>query len=425
MSTIEIKIPAMGEGIIEATIIKWHVKPGDLIKQDDVICDIATDKVDSEITAPTDGKVDSLLFKENDIVAVGKTIAILKTMTDANETFTNVANEKQFQTVAIPAEQKEGENKVFQTNDEAKKDFIFLSPLVKRMVQENNISHEELIQIHGSGIEGRITKDDILQFLSKRTNDITSSVVLPSNAVSQPINLSANDTFIEMDRVRKLIAEHMVRSKQISAHVTSFVEVDVSHIVEWRESNKAQFQQKYGIKITYLPFFIDAAIKAILEYPMLNASVTESKIILHKAINIGIATALPNNNLIVPVIKNAEQLNLVGIVKSLNDLAQRARTNQLKPDEIQGGTFSITNLGTFGTLAGTPIINQPQVAILGIGTIRKMPAVIETPHGDAIGIRHKVILSLAYDHRIIDGMLAGKFLNKLTYILEHLTFENL
>ncbi|NSW46327.1 MAG: 2-oxo acid dehydrogenase subunit E2 [Bacteroidales bacterium] len=424
MSTIEIKIPAMGEGIIEATIIKWHVKPGDFIKQDDVVCDIATDKVDSEITAPADGRVDSLLFKENDIVAVGKTIAILKTMTAANETFTNVASEQQFQTVAIPAEQKV-ESTVSQNNDVIKKDFIFLSPLVKRMVQENNISHEELSQIHGSGIEGRITKDDILLFLSKKSKNITTSVVSPSNSISQPINISANDTLVEMDRVRKLIAEHMVRSKQTSAHVTSFVEVDVSHIVAWREANKMQFQQKHGINITYLPFFIDATIKAILDYPIMNASVVETKIIIHKAINLGIATALPNDNLIVPVIKNAEQLNMVGIVKSLNDLAQRARANQLKPDEIQGGTFSITNLGTFGTLAGTPIINQPQVAILGIGTIRKMPAVIETPQGDAIGIRHKVILSLAYDHRIIDGMLAGKFLNKLTYTLEHLTFENL
>ena len=421
MSAINIKIPAMGEGVIEATIIKWHVKPGDRVKQDDVLCDIATDKVDSEITSPDEGIIESLLFKENDVVAVGKTIAVLKTSIDNNETFTNVPHEQHFETVAIPAEKKISHPEPV-NNLQEKKDFIFLSPLVKRMVQENNITREQLNQIKGSGIEGRITKDDILLFLSNNSNNTASTNILQPSA--QPsLNITGNDTIVEMDRVRKLIAEHMIRSKQTSAHVTSFVEVDVSHIVAWREANKMQFQQKYGINLTYLPFFIDATIKAILEYPMLNASVSESKIILHKSINIGIATALPNDNLIVPVIKSAEQLNLIGIVKSLNDLAQRARSNQLKPDEIQGGTFSITNLGTFGTLAGTPIINQPQVAILGIGTIRKMPAVIETPQGDAIGIRHKVILSLAYDHRIIDGMLAGKFLNKLTFVLEHLTFE--
>lgn len=421
MSTININIPAMGEGVIEATIIKWHVKQGDKVKPDDVLCDIATDKVDSEITSPDEGIIESIFFKENDVVAVGKTIAVLRKNDSPTDDFKlNQSIEQHFETIAMPKEQKviTSEN-----NHNEKKEFIFLSPLVKKLIQEYNLTSEDIAKIKGSGIEGRITKEDVLNYIKSKstTNNIVHTT---SDHLYKPIE-TQSDTIIEMDRVRKLIADHMILSKQTSAHVTSFVEVDVTNMVQWRTSKKEDFLKKYGINLTYLPFFIDAATKAILEFPLINASVNGTKIILHKSINIGIATALPNDNLIVPVIKNADQLNLIGIVKSLNDLAQRARANKLKPDEIQGGTFSITNLGTFGTLAGTPIINQPQVAILGVGAIHKKPAVIETPQGDAIAIRHKVILSFAYDHRIIDGMYAGKFLNKLTHYIEHLTFDHL
>lgn len=420
MSTININLPAMGEGVIEATIIKWHVKQGDKVKTDDVLCDIATDKVDSEITSPDEGIIESLFFKENEVVAVGKTIAVLRKNNSSTDDFKlNRSIEQQFETIAIPNEQKviTSEN-----NHNEKKEFIFLSPLVKKLIQEYQLSSEDIAKIEGSGIEGRITKEDVLNYLSSKsnTNNILNS---PPDHSHKRIETEL-DTIIEMDRVRKLIADHMIHSKQTSAHVTSFVEVDVTNIVQWRNSQKDDFFKKYGINLTYLPIFIDAATKAILEFPFVNASVNETNIILHKSINIGIATALPNDNLIVPVIKNADQLNLIGIVKSLNDLAQRARANKLKPDEIQGGTFSITNLGTFGTLAGTPIINQPQVAILGIGAIHKKPAVIETTQGDAIAIRHKVILSFAYDHRIIDGMYAGKFLNKLSHYIEHFSFDH-
>lgn len=419
MSTINIIIPAMGEGVIEATIIKWHVKQGDKVKPDDVLCDIATDKVDSEITSPDEGIIESIFFKENDVVAVGKTIAVLRKNDSSTDDFKlNQSIEQHFETIAIPKEQKviTSEN-----NPNEKKEFIFLSPLVKKLIQEYKLTSEDVAKIKGSGIEGRITKEDVLNYIKSKstTNNIVHST---SDHLYKPIE-TESDTIIEMDRVRKLIAEHMIHSKQTSAHVTSFVEVDVTNMVQWRNSQKDDFFKKYGINLTYLPIFIDAATKAILEFPLTNASVNGTNIILHKSINIGIATALPNDNLIVPVIKNADQLNLIGIVKSLNDLAQRARANKLKPDEIQGGTFSITNLGTFGTLAGTPIINQPQVAILGVGAIHKKPAVIETPQGDAIAIRHKVILSFAYDHRIIDGMYAGKFLNKLTHYIEHFTFD--
>ncbi|GAB4458858.1 MAG: dihydrolipoamide acetyltransferase family protein [Bacteroidales bacterium] len=418
MSTININIPAMGEGVIEATIIKWHVKQGDRVKQDDVLCDIATDKVDSEITSPDEGIIDSILFNENEIVSVGKTIAILKNNTVSNENAVlNPPIEQKFETVAIPKET------ISENISSEKKEFVFLSPLVKKLIQEHHLVDEDINKIKGSGIEGRITKDDILQYLQSKSINIEKPISSPD--FSANLLTSASDTVIEMDRVRKLIAEHMIHSKHTSAHVTSFVEADVTEIVLYRNAKKEEYKNKYGINLTYLPFFVDAATKSILEFPFINASVNGTNIILHKSINIGIATALPNDNLIVPVIKNADQLNLIGIAKTMNDLAKRARANQLKPDEIQGGTFSITNLGTFGTLAGTPIINQPQVAILGIGAIQKIPAVIETPQGDAIAIRQKVILSLAYDHRIIDGMMAGKFLNKLTNLIENYSLENL
>lgn len=417
MSIIEIKIPAMGEGIIEATIIKWNIKVGDLVKQDDILCVIAADKVDSEIPSPEDGKIESILFKENDIVAVGTTIVkLINDKKDDSIIKSNVVNEVILQTVAIPKE-KIRANNVFSEKDKVD-EFYFLSPLVKKMMIENKISNDEIKLIQGSGIGGRITKDDIQHYIDKKVlfkGDKPDPVINKNEDLFQ---VNSTDTVIEMDRARKLIADHMIRSKHTSAHVTSFIEADVTGLAEWRSKNKDSFKNKYGINLTFLPFFIDATIKAIKEFPILNSSVTENKIIIHQSVNIGVTTALPNNNLIVPVIKNAEQLNLMGIIKSMNDLADRARSNQLKPDEIVGGTFSVTNLGTFGTLAGTPIINQPQVAILGIGSIRKMPAVIETEYGDVIAIRQKAMLSLVYDHRVIDGMLAGKFLKKLVELLE-------
>ncbi len=419
MALIEVKIPQMGEGVVEATIIKWHVKPGDTIKTDDVLCDIATDKVDSEITAPNDGTISEILHKEGDVVPVGKTIVTIQTSKEGQVVYSTQSSNPTFQTVAsVKSETVDTKN----MKDNTKPSFsAFLSPLVKQIVQQHQLTNEEISQINGTGIDGRITKDDVMQYIQSKQKNVDipfkDSTKL-SSPPNPPLVVSEGDRIIEMDRVRKLIAEHMIRSKQISAHVTSFVEADVTHIVIWREKNKDPFYQKYGIKLTYLPVFVQALTRSLLKYPMLNASVDEDKIMIKKNINIGIATALPNDNLIVPVLKNADQLNLLGIIRGINDLATRARENKLQPAEITGGTFSVTNLGTFGTLAGTPIINQPQVAILGIGTIQKVPSVIETSQGDMIAIRSKVILSLSYDHRIIDGMLAGKFLK---YFVEQLT----
>lgn len=420
MAIIEIKLPLMGEGVLEATIIKWHVKPGDTVKADDVLCDIATDKVDSEITAPEEGIVEKIFFNENDVVPVGKTILTLKNAkSEENIIFTTQKEETSFHTTAYTTEHKQQYATTLNIENKA-----YLSPLVKKIMQENNIDYEEIKHIKGSGYDGRITKEDILNYIAQKPSQqekakITFKEEKSMETLSTPqISIDTNNTtIIEMDRIRKIIAEHMIRSKQTSAHVTSFVEADFTHLVQWREKNKQLFENKYGFKITYLPILVDVIVKALLEYPMLNASVQGNNIIIHNNINIGIATALPNNNLIVPVIKNAQELNVLGIAKSINDLSSRARENKLLPDEITNGTFSITNLGTFETLAGTPIINQPQVAILGLGTIRKVPAVVETPYGDAIAIRHKAILSLSYDHRIIDGMLAGKF---LSYIVKHI-----
>jgi len=302
-----------------------------------------------------------------------------------------------------------------------------LSPLVKQILLQHKISNDELQNIKGSGIDGRITKEDVLQYIENRSTfkkeEIKITNIEPEK--EQIYTITNEDTVIEMDRVRKLIAEHMIRSKQTSAHVTSFVEADVSRIVLWREKNKENFKNKFNINLTFLPVFIQVLSKTLLKYPMLNSTIDGNRIILKKNINIGIATALPNDNLIVPVLKNVDQLSLIGIIKGIHDLVTRARENKLLPNEITGGTFSVTNLGTFGTLAGTPIINQPQVAILGIGTIRKVPSVIETNEGDVIAIRSKVILSLSFDHRIIDGMMAGKFLKDYSNAIQNITIDEL
>ncbi len=421
MAIIEVKIPQMGEGVVEATIIKWHVKTGDKVNSDDILCDIATDKVDSEIVAPESGVVKEILFKEGDIVPVGKTIVRIENSSLTSETYTTSSEMPEFKTFATVAENKPQQ----QLSDKEQKSpsTVYLSPLVKQIIQQHQLQPSDIEKIKGTGYDGRITKDDVLLYISQN-NKTSAEQPKPANQSSFTY-LTDGETIIEMDRVRKLIAEHMVRSKHTSAHVSSFIDVDVTRIVNWRNKVKDEFQVKYGIKLTYLPLFIQVLAKALLKFPMLNASVEGEKIILKKNINIGIATALPNNNLIVPVLKNADQLNVLGIAKAINDLAARARDNKLLPSEIMGGTFSVTNLGTFGTLAGTPIINQPQVAIIAIGTVQKVPAVVETPEGDMIAIRHKTILSLSYDHRIIDGMLAGKFLKYYKDELENIDIEKL
>ncbi|MFP4024008.1 MAG: dihydrolipoamide acetyltransferase family protein [Thiohalospira sp.] len=438
MAKVEILLPAMGEGIIEATITKWLVNEGDKIEEDQSIAEIATDKVDSEIPSPQDGVVEKLLFNENDMPKVGDTIAIINTEDEGEEEKTPEKQEEQ-----KPRDKKEPEKPTqkeqpqaaysseVQTLGSRTPKGKFLSPLVRSIAEKENITAEELDQIRGSGNTGRITKDDILNYLNTRS----SSGVQPVKEVSETQKQKPSEPakpqvskdqlygggdyeIVQMDRMRKLIADHMVQSKQISPHVTSFVEADVTNMVKWREKNKQKFQERENTKLTFTPLFIEATIKALKDFPNINVSVDDDKIILKKNINIGMATALPSGNLIVPVIKNADKLNLSGLASSVNDLANRARENKLKPEEIQGGTFTITNFGTFQNISGTPIINQPQAAILGIGSISKKPAVIETAEGDAIAIRHIMILSLAYDHRVIDGALGGMFLKRIADYLE-------
>ena len=443
MAKVEILLPAMGEGIIEATLTKWLVKEGDKIEEDQSIAEIATDKVDSEIPSPQDGVIEKLLFNENDIPKVGDTIAILKVKGDNDaeiETSKKQEPEK--------AKKEEKPSKAIQ-QDEPKEEIStssqpeqplssrtpkgrFLSPLVRNIAEKENITANELDQIRGSGNTGRITKDDIINYINTRSSGGVQPIPEVSDAKQQKTSEPAKPQvskdqlygggdyeIVQMDRMRKLIADHMVQSKQISPHVTSFVEADVTNMVKWREKNKAKFQERENTKLTFTPLFMEATVKAIKDFPNINVSVDDDKIILKKNINIGMATALPSGNLIVPVIKNADKLNLAGLASNVNDLANRARENKLKPEEIQGGTFTITNFGTFQNISGTPIINQPQAAILGIGSITKKPAVIETAEGDAIAIRHIMILSLAYDHRVIDGALGGMFLKRIADYLEN------
>src|SRR6056297_2336153 len=443
MAKVEILLPAMGEGIIEATITKWLVKEGDKIEEDQSIAEIATDKVDSEIPAPQDGIIDKLLFNENDVPKVGDTIAILKGEGDdkeetkeekKEESGKQDAKEEEKQPVETPPQptpepSSDTEKQVLGSRTPKGK---FLSPLVRKIAEKENIQANELDQIRGSGNTGRVTKDDILSYLNTRTSGAVPPVADVSEAKQQKTPASAKPAvskdqlysggdyeIVQMDRMRKLIADHMVQSKQISPHVTSFVEADVTNLVRWREKNKAKFQERENTKLTFTPLFIEATVKAIKDFPTINVSVDDDKIILKKNINIGMATALPSGNLIVPVIKNADKLNVSGLASNVNDLANRARENKLKPEEIQGGTFTITNFGTFRNISGTPIINQPQAAILGVGAITKKPAVIETADGDAIAIRHIMILSLAYDHRVIDGALGGMFLKRIADYLEN------
>ena len=425
MAKFEIVMPKMGESIIEATITKWLKTEGEKLEEDDTIVEIATDKVDSEIPSPVEGVLLKTLFNEGDVVPVGTVIAVIETEGENEENEAAVV-------AAIPGvdtlENEEPQILSENSKTELQKENStrFYSPLVKSIAKSESISIAELENISGSGKEGRLTKRDVLAYLEKRkSKKATPTLTAPSPQKAMPemelppVNTDAGDQVVEMDRMRRLIADHMVMSKHVSAHVTSFIDADVTNIVNWRNNVKNRFLQREGEKITFTPVFIDAAAKALREFPQINASVDGYNIIYRKNINIGMATALSNGNLIVPVIKNVDEKSLLGIVKSVNDLAGKARSNKLNPDEIQGGTFTITNFGSFDSLTGTPVINQPQVAILGVGAIRKKPVVLETPQGDVIAIRHIMILSLAYDHRIVDGALGGMYIKRVKEILEN------
>ncbi len=428
MSRINVVLPAMGEGVIEATINKWLIKVGAAVKEDDPIVEVATDKVDSEVPSPASGTIVEILSPEGSVPKVGQVIAIL----DDNKEYRQAEPEKVEKEIRkvkeTIAELKNQRTEVETAGREMKsrtQSGKFLSPLVRSIVAAEGISYSEIDTLTGSGMDGRITRDDILKHLESKKAAVEQQKIKAAaeNAKAEPekapsATLAAGDEIIEMDRVRRLIAEHMVMSKRTSPHVTSYIDVDVTKLVLWRNSIKEKFFEKEGQKLTLTPIFIDAVAKAISDYPMLNISVDGTRIIKKRNINIGMAAALPDGNLIVPVIKNANEESLTGLARTVNDLADRARNNKLKPDEITGGTFTITNFGTYNNLAGSPIINQPQVAILGTGAIRKTPAVVETPEGDVIAIRHIMILSLSYDHRVVDGALAGKFLGRIKSILE-------
>ncbi len=433
MARMNILLPAMGEGVIEATVNKWLVSEGTAVKEDDPLVEVATDKVDSEVPSPAEGTIVSITAREGSVVKVGEVLATIESKTvSGSETEKKVEKEVERirETISgIRNEKKEIEDLSHNLKSRTPSG-KFISPLVRSISVRESIGYAELDTITGTGMDGRITRDDIIKFLETRKKAGEAAEPLKgkeaygrSDKVKSAGKLTSGDEIIEMDRVRRLIAEHMVLSKKTSPHVTSFIDADVTRLVNWRNSVKDRFQATEGQKLTLTPIFIDAAARALYEFPMINISVEGNNIIKKKNINIGMAAALPDGNLIVPVIKNANEKNLTGLAKSVNDLAERARNNKLKPDEITGGTFTITNFGSFNNLAGTPIINQPQAAILGTGAVRKVPAVIETPDGDVIAIRQIMILSLSYDHRVIDGALAGKFLNRLKEILENYSGE--
>jgi 2-oxoglutarate dehydrogenase E2 component (dihydrolipoamide succinyltransferase) len=429
MARMNIILPAMGEGVIEATINKWLVVEGSRVREDDPLVEVATDKVDSEVPAPVEGTLVEIIAKEGSVAKIGEVIAIIENdQVPTAEESARVLKEVERIRETIE-EVKVGKNEVRELSQEMKSrtpSGKFISPLVRSIAAKEGISYSELDMIKGTGMDGRITKEDIHSILeSRKKADEAAKTVTPkeeARAVT-PDSKSTGDEIIPMDRVRKIIAEHMVLSKRTSPHVTSFIDADVTRMVNWRNAYKEKFLASEGQKLTLTPIFVDAVARALYEFPMVNISVDGNNIIRKKNINIGMATALPDGNLIVPVIKNANEKNLTGLAKNVNDLAERARTNKLKPDEISGGTFTITNFGSYDNLAGTPIINQPQAAILGTGVIRKTPAVIETPDGDMIAIRQIMILSLSYDHRVIDGALAGKFLHRVKEILENYSPE--
>ncbi|SNR34557.1 dihydrolipoamide acetyltransferase family protein [Flavobacterium sp. ov086] len=433
MARFELKLPKMGESVAEATITNWLKEVGDKIEADEAVLEIATDKVDSEVPSEVSGILIEQLFGKDDLVQVGQTIAIIETEGDApaakaEETVAPV------EVAAIEATIETAKETVSAPQDFSGSDKFF-SPLVKNIAKEEGISVAELENLAGSGKDGRVTKEDILKYIENRKSGIveTPKAVVQAPKVAEPVvqaapvqksqqavpvSVNGGDEIIEMDRMRKLISGYMVASVQTSAHVQSFIEVDVTNIVKWREKVKTAFEKREGEKLTFTPIMMEAVAKALKDFPGMNISVDGDYIIKKKNINLGMAAALPNGNLIVPVIKNADQLNLVGMAKAVNDLGNRAKAGKLKPDDTQGGTYTVTNVGTFGSVFGTPIINQPQVGILALGAIRKVPAVIETPEGDFIGIRQKMFLSHSYDHRVVDGALGGSFVKRVAEYLE-------
>lgn len=438
MARFELKLPKMGESVTEATITNWLKQVGDKIEADEAVFEIATDKVDSEVPSEVSGVLVEQLFAKDDLVQVGQTVAIIETK---NDDVTETVKE------AVASIEVEAIEKIIEVAKEvlaAPQDFSdsdkFFSPLVKNIAKEEGLSVAELETIKGTGKDGRVTKNDILDYVDNKKKEprtkkqeaivaqpitnVTPSVSSRAQSrdegqkAAAPASVSGGDEIIEMDRMRKLIAGYMVASVQTSAHVQSFIEVDVTNIVKWRDKVKVAFEKREGEKLTYTPIFMEAVAKALKDFPMMNISVDGDFIIKKKNINLGMAASLPNGNLIVPVIKNADQLNLVGMAKAVNDLGGRAKAGKLKPDDTQGGTYTVTNVGTFGSIFGTPIINQPQVGILALGAIRKVPAVIETPEGDFIGIRQKMFLSHSYDHRVVDGALGGSFVKRVAEYLE-------
>lgn len=410
-------MPKMGESVEQATITKWFVSVGDKVEEDDNLLEIATDKVDSEIPSPVAGTVVSILFKENDVVPVGKVIATINTNGETSKIVAPVAQSKKDNN---SGKEVKNTSPVKDIDFKEKESFDrFYSPLVKSIAQKENISPDELNSIRGSGKEGRVRKVDLLEYLKNKTQS-GSLLSINDNAAPKKANpsISIGDEIIEMDRMRRLIADHMIKSTQVSAHVTNMVEADVTAIVKWRTMMKEIYQTKYKAKLTYMPIFTEAVAKALRDFPMVNSSVDGNNIIVKGHVNIGIAVSKSDGNLIVPVIKDADRLNIPGLASTISQLADKARGNKLSPDDIQEGTFSITNFGSFRNLMGTPIISQPQVAILATGSIEKKPAVVETEHGDIIVPRHKMFLSLSYDHRIIDGALGGAFLRRVADYLE-------
>jgi 2-oxoglutarate dehydrogenase E2 component (dihydrolipoamide succinyltransferase) len=417
MAQFDLIMPKMGESVAEATIIKWLKQPGDTIELDEPVLEIATDKVDSEIPSPVAGILGEILFQEGETILVNAVIARINTSADAvvSAPVSAVAPVIESTFISTPIAESDADYRSASGR--------FYSPLVRNIAKEENVSMEELEKIVGTGKDGRVTKNDILAFIPQRNSSpkpvaAKSQTAAPERIQAPAISVSGGDEIIEMDRMRKLIADHMVMSKAVSPHVTSFIEVDMTSIVQWRDKVKSTFEKREGEKITFTPIIIEAVAKAIKDFPMINVSVDGTSIIKRKNINIGMATALPSGNLIVPVIKNADMMNLVGVTKSVNSLAARARANKLSPDDISGGTFTVTNVGSFGNVMGTPIINQPQVAIMAVGVIKKKPAVIETPQGDVIAIRHLMFCSLSYDHRVVDGSLGGSFLRRVGDYLE-------
>ena len=441
-------MPKMGESVAEATITEWLKKEGDPISMDESVLTIATDKVDSDLPSPVSGTLSKILFQVNDVIQVGQVIAHISTESEGNTDSTSSKPELESKETK-PIENIQTQNRTFNekvpfvpsestasdsTKISRESAGRFYSPLVRSIAKEEGLSQGILDSIPGTGNEGRVTKHDLMEFLNgnnSRTNDVgeikLDSSVSPlsqpekieNNFSTQSISTEENGDIVEMDRMRKLIADHMVMSKKVSPHVTSFVEADVTSIVIWRKRVKSEFEKRENNRLTFTPIFLEAVVRAIKDFPNINVSVDGNKIISHKSINLGMATALPNGNLIVPVIKNADRFSLSGLAKEVNELAQNARENKLKPDDISGGTYTVTNVGTFGNVMGTPIINQPQVAILALGAIRKIPAVIETPEGDAIAIRHKMFLSHSYDHRVVDGALGGMFIKRVAEYLEN------